>query len=155
MPGSGCGPAGGLLCGLCRQDRRSGGQPWTGLTGTGPPGPSLLDRNCSHDKVVSMLQGSGAMPTLVVEEGLVPFPSGETPTPQRPGRGPLGLPPNSQLPPPWCWGPQWDDLRDLPGSPSIPSCDRRCASQSMVPTATPSREGRGLETPGHLGLSCL
>ncbi|KAL4670057.1 hypothetical protein H8959_008611 [Pygathrix nigripes] len=30
-------------------------------------------RNCSHDKVVSMLQGSGAMPTLVVEEGLVPF----------------------------------------------------------------------------------
>ncbi|XP_027715540.1 delphilin [Vombatus ursinus] len=32
-------------------------------------------RNCSHDKVVSMLQGSGAMPTLVVEEGLVPFPS--------------------------------------------------------------------------------
>ncbi|XP_076996386.1 delphilin, partial [Tamandua tetradactyla] len=32
-------------------------------------------RNCSHDKVVSMLQGSGAMPTLVVEEGLIPFPS--------------------------------------------------------------------------------
>lgn len=27
-----------------------------------------------------MLQGSGAMPTLVVEEGLVPFPSGEPPT---------------------------------------------------------------------------
>ncbi|XP_064246015.1 delphilin isoform X2 [Passer domesticus] len=32
-------------------------------------------RNCSHDKVVSMLQGSGAMPTLVVEEGIVSFPS--------------------------------------------------------------------------------
>ncbi|XP_028611907.1 delphilin isoform X1 [Grammomys surdaster] len=32
-------------------------------------------RNCSHDKVVSMLQGSGAMPTLVVEEGPVPFAS--------------------------------------------------------------------------------
>nr|XP_008536160.1 PREDICTED: delphilin [Equus przewalskii] len=32
-------------------------------------------RNCSHDKVVSMLQGSGAMPTLVVEEGLTPFAS--------------------------------------------------------------------------------
>lgn len=61
-----------------------GRQPWTGLTWPGPPGPSLLGRNCSHDKVVSMLQGSGAMPTLVVEEGLVPFPSGETPTPQRP-----------------------------------------------------------------------
>lgn len=44
-----------------------------------PPGPPLLGRNCSHDKVVSMLQGSGAMPTLVVEEGLVPFASGETP----------------------------------------------------------------------------
>ncbi|PKK21960.1 glutamate receptor, ionotropic, delta 2 (Grid2) interacting protein [Columba livia] len=28
-------------------------------------------RNCSHDKVVAMLQGSGAMPTLVVEEGIV------------------------------------------------------------------------------------
>ncbi|XP_013874727.1 delphilin isoform X2 [Austrofundulus limnaeus] len=26
-------------------------------------------RNCSHEKVVSMLQGSGAMPTLVLEEG--------------------------------------------------------------------------------------
>ncbi|ELW69933.1 Delphilin [Tupaia chinensis] len=35
-------------------------------------------RNCSHDKVVSMLQGSGAMPTLVVEEGLVPFASALT-----------------------------------------------------------------------------
>ncbi|KAI7797279.1 putative delphilin, partial [Triplophysa rosa] len=31
-------------------------------------------RNCSHDKVVSMLQGSGAMPTLVVEEGPVDYP---------------------------------------------------------------------------------
>ncbi|KAB0396158.1 hypothetical protein E2I00_013071 [Balaenoptera physalus] len=39
-------------------------------------GPLLENlRNCSHDKVVSMLQGSGAMPTLVVEEGLVPFAS--------------------------------------------------------------------------------
>ncbi|XP_029432104.1 delphilin isoform X2 [Rhinatrema bivittatum] len=27
-------------------------------------------RNCSHEKVVSMLQGSGAMPTLIVEEGI-------------------------------------------------------------------------------------
>ncbi|XP_077595719.1 delphilin isoform X3 [Stigmatopora nigra] len=26
-------------------------------------------RNCSHEKVVSMLQGSGAMPTLVIEDG--------------------------------------------------------------------------------------
>uniref|UniRef100_A0A670KLB0 Grid2 interacting protein n=1 Tax=Podarcis muralis TaxID=64176 RepID=A0A670KLB0_PODMU len=32
-------------------------------------------RNCSHEKVVSMLQGSGAMPTLVVEEGIVSFSS--------------------------------------------------------------------------------
>ncbi|KAI1896014.1 hypothetical protein AGOR_G00090440 [Albula goreensis] len=34
-------------------------------------------RNCSHEKVVSMLQGSGAMPTLVVEEGPVTFSLGE------------------------------------------------------------------------------
>ncbi|XP_016401590.1 delphilin-like [Sinocyclocheilus rhinocerous] len=31
-------------------------------------------RNCSHEKVVSMLQGSGAMPTLVLEEGPVDYP---------------------------------------------------------------------------------
>ncbi|XP_066833963.1 delphilin isoform X6 [Anser cygnoides] len=41
-------------------------------------------RSCSHDKVVSMLQGSGAMPTLVVEEGIVNFSndsdSAESPT---------------------------------------------------------------------------
>lgn len=37
----------------------------------------LLLRNCSHEKVVSMLQGSGAMPTLVVEEGIVSFSGGE------------------------------------------------------------------------------
>uniref|UniRef100_A0A3B3RBR9 Grid2 interacting protein n=1 Tax=Paramormyrops kingsleyae TaxID=1676925 RepID=A0A3B3RBR9_9TELE len=30
-------------------------------------------RNCSHEKVVSMLQGSGAMPTLVVEDGPLTF----------------------------------------------------------------------------------
>uniref|UniRef100_A0A8D0H684 Grid2 interacting protein n=1 Tax=Sphenodon punctatus TaxID=8508 RepID=A0A8D0H684_SPHPU len=42
-------------------------------------------RNCSHEKVVSMLQGSGAMPTLVVEEGIVSFTpdcdSADTPNP--------------------------------------------------------------------------
>uniref|UniRef100_A0A672KDI3 Delphilin n=1 Tax=Sinocyclocheilus grahami TaxID=75366 RepID=A0A672KDI3_SINGR len=42
-------------------------------------------RNCSHEKVVSMLQGSGAMPTLVLEEGPVDYPLSdsepeETPT---------------------------------------------------------------------------
>ncbi|XP_069784311.1 delphilin isoform X2 [Narcine bancroftii] len=31
-------------------------------------------RNCSHEKVVAMLQGSGAMPTLVVEDGPFNFP---------------------------------------------------------------------------------
>ncbi|XP_069503456.1 delphilin isoform X2 [Ambystoma mexicanum] len=39
-------------------------------------------RNCSHEKVVSMLQGSGAMPTLVVEEGFISFsedPEGKDP----------------------------------------------------------------------------
>lgn len=30
-------------------------------------------RNCSHEKVVCMLQGSGAMPTLVVEEGSISY----------------------------------------------------------------------------------
>uniref|UniRef100_A0AAQ5YTR7 Glutamate receptor, ionotropic, delta 2 (Grid2) interacting protein, a n=1 Tax=Amphiprion ocellaris TaxID=80972 RepID=A0AAQ5YTR7_AMPOC len=35
-------------------------------------------RNCSHEKVVSMLQGSGAMPTLVVEEGPSDFSSDQT-----------------------------------------------------------------------------
>lgn len=33
-----------------------------------------------------MLQGSGAMPTLVVEEGPVPFASGETVKAESPGR---------------------------------------------------------------------
>uniref|UniRef100_A0A3P8Q5I0 Glutamate receptor, ionotropic, delta 2 (Grid2) interacting protein, a n=1 Tax=Astatotilapia calliptera TaxID=8154 RepID=A0A3P8Q5I0_ASTCA len=35
-------------------------------------------RNCSHEKVVSMLQGSGAVPTLVVEEGPSDFSSDQT-----------------------------------------------------------------------------
>uniref|UniRef100_A0A3Q3RSJ8 Glutamate receptor, ionotropic, delta 2 (Grid2) interacting protein, b n=1 Tax=Mastacembelus armatus TaxID=205130 RepID=A0A3Q3RSJ8_9TELE len=35
-------------------------------------------RNCSHEKVVSMLQGSGAMPTLVVEEGPSEYSSDQT-----------------------------------------------------------------------------
>ncbi|KAF7204698.1 delphilin isoform X6 [Nothobranchius furzeri] len=35
-------------------------------------------RNCSHEKVVSMLQGSGGMPTLVVEEGPSDFSSDQT-----------------------------------------------------------------------------
>lgn len=41
-------------------------------------GLSCACRNCSHDKVVSMLQGSGAMPTLVVEEGIVNFSNGKS-----------------------------------------------------------------------------
>ncbi|NWR33015.1 GRD2I protein, partial [Tachuris rubrigastra] len=40
-------------------------------------------RNCSHDKVVSMLQGSGAMPTLVVEEGIVSI-SNDSDSPESP-----------------------------------------------------------------------
>ncbi|XP_029934034.1 delphilin isoform X2 [Myripristis murdjan] len=35
-------------------------------------------RNCSHEKVVSMLQGSGAMPTLVVEDGPSDYSSDHT-----------------------------------------------------------------------------
>ncbi|XP_029942641.1 delphilin-like, partial [Salarias fasciatus] len=46
-------------------------------------------RNCSHEKVVSMLQGSGAVPTLVVEEGPSEYSSesdrpGGVPRPDRP-----------------------------------------------------------------------
>uniref|UniRef100_A0A2K6N286 Delphilin n=1 Tax=Rhinopithecus bieti TaxID=61621 RepID=A0A2K6N286_RHIBE len=77
--GTGCWhfPAGGL-----------GTETWGESAGAGPADNAALKsgdrilflngldmRNCSHDKVVSMLQGSGAMPTLVVEEGLVPFAS--------------------------------------------------------------------------------
>ncbi|MGH0155413.1 UNVERIFIED_CONTAM: hypothetical protein FKN15_029488 [Acipenser sinensis] len=40
-------------------------------------GTHVCPRNCSHEKVVSMLQGSGAMPTLVVEDGPANFVMGE------------------------------------------------------------------------------
>ncbi|XP_065806060.1 LOW QUALITY PROTEIN: delphilin [Labrus bergylta] len=42
-------------------------------------------RNCSHEKVVSMLQGSGGMPTLVVEEGPCDFSSELTDPEESPG----------------------------------------------------------------------
>lgn len=62
-----------LTCGLAMRPPPAGhGGPAGCALGScwvGPLGPPLLGRNCSHDKVVSMLQGSGAMPTLVVEEG--------------------------------------------------------------------------------------
>ncbi|XP_051272853.1 delphilin isoform X2 [Dicentrarchus labrax] len=47
-------------------------------------------RNCSHEKVVSMLQGSGAMPTLVVEEG--PSDSDQTDPEESPNLAPTTLP---------------------------------------------------------------
>ncbi|XP_063076974.1 delphilin [Engraulis encrasicolus] len=59
-------------------------------------------RNCSHEKVVSMLQGSGANPTLVVEEGSASFSASDSEeadhdhSPQPPTRPPQ-LPPH-QLP---------------------------------------------------------
>uniref|UniRef100_A0A8C9SI12 Grid2 interacting protein n=1 Tax=Scleropages formosus TaxID=113540 RepID=A0A8C9SI12_SCLFO len=47
--------------------------------------PGMI-QNCSHEKVVSMLQGSGAMPTLVVEDGPPTFmlsePEQEEPPPR-------------------------------------------------------------------------
>ncbi|XP_051795035.1 delphilin isoform X2 [Acanthochromis polyacanthus] len=49
-------------------------------------------RNCSHEKVVSMLQGSGAMPTLVVEEGPSDFSSDQTDPEESPGLPPTTLP---------------------------------------------------------------
>lgn len=49
-------------------------------------------RNCSHEKVVSMLQGSGAMPTLVVEEGPSDYSSDPTDVEDSPGPAPTTLP---------------------------------------------------------------
>ncbi|XP_047464730.1 delphilin isoform X2 [Mugil cephalus] len=49
-------------------------------------------RNCSHEKVVSMLQGSGAMPTLVVEEGPSDYSSEQTETEETPSLAPTTLP---------------------------------------------------------------
>uniref|UniRef100_A0A8C9YTY6 Glutamate receptor, ionotropic, delta 2 (Grid2) interacting protein, b n=1 Tax=Sander lucioperca TaxID=283035 RepID=A0A8C9YTY6_SANLU len=45
-------------------------------------------RNCSHEKVVSMLQGSGAMPTLVVEEGPSEYSSDQTDPEESPSLAP-------------------------------------------------------------------
>lgn len=144
---------------------------WTGLIWPGPPGPPLFDRNCSHDKVVSMLQGSGAMPTLVVEEGLVPFTSGETPTatrlcvPQRP------CPPSPK--PTACLsggavGSSGITSGTPPSSPSvpIPSCRQQMCPpkhgavqpppSSGGPLASAAREAApGLGLWNQLRLSCL
>ncbi|XP_056285675.1 delphilin isoform X3 [Pseudoliparis swirei] len=49
-------------------------------------------RNCSHEKVVSMLQGSGAMPTLVVEEGPSEYSSDQTDPEESPSLAPATLP---------------------------------------------------------------
>ncbi|XP_036937673.1 delphilin isoform X8 [Acanthopagrus latus] len=49
-------------------------------------------RNCSHEKVVSMLQGSGAMPTLVVEEGPSEYSSDQTDPEESPSMAPTTLP---------------------------------------------------------------
>ena len=49
-------------------------------------------RNCSHEKVVSMLQGSGAMPTLVVEEGPSDFSSDQIDPEESPSLAPTTVP---------------------------------------------------------------
>uniref|UniRef100_A0A3P9BK25 Glutamate receptor, ionotropic, delta 2 (Grid2) interacting protein, b n=1 Tax=Maylandia zebra TaxID=106582 RepID=A0A3P9BK25_9CICH len=51
-----------------------------------------LDMNCSHEKVVSMLQGSGAVPTLVVEEGPSDFSSDQTDADESSSLAPTTLP---------------------------------------------------------------
>lgn len=92
-----------------------------------------------------MLQGSGAMPTLVVEEGLVPFTSGETPTATRlcvPQRPCLPFPKTHSIPPRWCCRIQWDHLSDLSRlslhpHPQLPAADVppkawRCAATSQL-----------------------
>ncbi|KAJ4941314.1 hypothetical protein JOQ06_027599 [Pogonophryne albipinna] len=49
-------------------------------------------RNCSHEKVVSMLQGSGAMPSLVVEDGPSEFSSEQNDPEESPSRAPTTMP---------------------------------------------------------------
>ncbi|XP_032430095.1 delphilin isoform X5 [Xiphophorus hellerii] len=49
-------------------------------------------RNCSHEKVVSMLQGSGAVPTLLVEDGPSDFSSDQTDPEESPSLAPAMVP---------------------------------------------------------------
>ena len=139
-----------------------------GSSWSGPPGPSLLGRNCSHDKVVSMLQGSGAVPTLVVEEGLVPFASGETPTTTRlhgsqtPCQGSVcgiyesaqdsAFPPKPAASlPTWCRRFQWGSLRDpARGCPCIPVPSFWQQVWLPVPGTPPSCQGHDIQ-PGDAG----
>ena len=68
-----------------------------------------------------MLQGSGAMPTLVVEEGPVPFASGETPTATETLRRALcSTPKPTASLPRWRCGTQWNHFRDSSGAPLHP-----------------------------------
>ncbi|XP_038130067.1 delphilin isoform X1 [Cyprinodon tularosa] len=55
-------------------------------------------RNCSHEKVVSMLQGSGAMPSLVVEEGPSDFSSDQTDPEDSQSLAPTMVPRSSRSP---------------------------------------------------------
>lgn len=90
-------------------------------------GSPLPHRNCSHDKVVSMLQGSGAMPTLVVEEGIVNFSNGKSVGGEGPGR----QNPDSQDP---CAG---GNCQTPPvGSAGFTRCPEGCSSHSgtQLPT---------------------
>lgn len=59
--------------------------------------PLSFCRNCSHEKVVSMLQGSGAMPTLVVEEGPSEYSSDQTDPEESPSLAPATLPRSRSL----------------------------------------------------------
>ncbi|XP_023196353.1 delphilin isoform X3 [Xiphophorus maculatus] len=49
-------------------------------------------RNCSHEKVVSMLQGSGAVPTLLVEDGPSDYSSDQTDPEESPSLAPAMVP---------------------------------------------------------------
>ncbi|XP_072312117.1 delphilin isoform X3 [Eucyclogobius newberryi] len=55
-------------------------------------------RNCSHEKVVSMLQGSGAAPTLVVEEGSIDYSPEHTETEDTPSPVATSTLPRSRSP---------------------------------------------------------
>ncbi|XP_014878068.1 delphilin, partial [Poecilia latipinna] len=65
-----------------------------GTASNSASGSSILSscRSCSHEKVVSMLQGSGAVPTLVVEDGPSDFSSDQTDPEESPSLAPAMVP---------------------------------------------------------------
>ncbi|XP_056153563.1 delphilin [Lampris incognitus] len=79
-------------CGTVGASAEPGGR-WLYAAGCQELLRDVLFRSCSHEKVVSMLQGSGAMPTLVVEDGPVEYSlSDQTDPEDPPGLAPTSAP---------------------------------------------------------------